>query len=195
MTPFALESPYMSDVIRSNRPQIAALVLFSIIAVLVATDLIIDYQSGTSVLHIIFEGGIFISALAGATAMGYRLVNDRKTAREQARKMSVELETTRKDAERWRQEAEQYLRGLGVAIERQFDRWELTPAEKEVALLLLKGLSHREIAEVRGVAERTARQQAYEMYKKADLGGRADLSAFFLEDLLLAPPDSDGNPG
>jgi DNA-binding CsgD family transcriptional regulator len=80
------------------------------------------------------------------------------------------------------------MEGLGVSIARQFRRWQLTPAESEVALLLLKGLSHREAAAVRGVSERTVRQQAREVYRKADLAGRSELSAFFLEDLLL-PPD------
>lgn len=66
-------------------------------------------------------------------------------------------------------------------------RWELSPAEKEVALLLLKGLSHKEIAEVRGTSEATVRQQSRALYKKAGLTGRHDLAAFFLEDLLAGP--------
>ena len=83
------------------------------------------------------------------------------------------------------------LRGLGEAIDAQFDRWGLTPAEREVALLILKGLSHKEIAAVRESSERTARQQARAIYAKANLSGRAALSAFFLEDLLL-PADQRG---
>jgi DNA-binding CsgD family transcriptional regulator len=83
------------------------------------------------------------------------------------------------------------LRGLGDAIDAQFDRWSLTPAEREIALLLLKGLSHKEIAAVRSASERTVRQQAQAIYAKANLSGRAALSAFFLEDLLL-PADRQG---
>lgn len=75
--------------------------------------------------------------------------------------------------------------GLGQAIDEQFDRWHLSPAEKEVGLLLLKGLSHKEVAEARAVTEATARQQARAVYKKAGLSGRHDLAAFFLEDLML----------
>ena len=73
---------------------------------------------------------------------------------------------------------------LGAAIDQQLERWGLTAAEKEVALLLLKGLSHKEIATARDVAESTVRQQARALYRKAGLGGRHDLAAFFLEDLL-----------
>ncbi len=73
----------------------------------------------------------------------------------------------------------------GEAINRQFTRWALSPAEREVGLLLLKGLSHREIAQVRSTTETTIRQQALALYRKSGLGSRAELSAFFLEDLLL----------
>jgi DNA-binding CsgD family transcriptional regulator len=74
-----------------------------------------------------------------------------------------------------------------VAIDRQFQRWKLTPAEAEVGMLLLKGLSHKEAAKVRSTAERTVRQQARSLYRKAGLTGRSELAAFFLEDLLLPP--------
>jgi len=70
-------------------------------------------------------------------------------------------------------------------MDRQFDRWGLTPAEREVALLQLKGLRHKAIAELRNTSERTVRQQALAIYRKSGLSGRTDLAAFFLEDLLL----------
>ena len=88
-------------------------------------------------------------------------------------------------ARAWQQEAEALLRGLGASIDRQFGRWGLSAAEKEVALLLLKGLSHKDVARARGVGEATARQQATAVYRKAGVGGRNDLAAFFLEDLAL----------
>jgi DNA-binding CsgD family transcriptional regulator len=70
-------------------------------------------------------------------------------------------------------------------MDAQFSRWHLTEAEREVALLLLKGLSLKEIATVRATTERTVRAQARSLYSKAGLTGRAALSAFFLEDLLV----------
>ncbi len=51
--------------------------------------------------------------------------------------------------------------------------------------MLLKGLSHKEVAEVRNTSEPTVRQQALVVYRKSGLRNRSDLSAFFLEDLLL----------
>ena len=99
-------------------------------------------------------------------------------------KVIRDLELARAQGQRWRSEARSYLNGLGQAIETQFNRWNLTEAEREVALLLLKGLSHKEIATVRAVSERTVREQSRSVYTKAGLTGRAALSAFFLEDLL-----------
>lgn len=185
----------MTDVIRRNRAQLLHLTLFSIIALLVGSDLVVDYQSGTSVGHVFFEAAVLFCAVAGVVVLGRRLFAVRREARREARQLRSELASTRADARRWRHEARQYLQGLGEAIEQQFHRWELTPAEREVALLVLKGLSHREIAAVRGVSERTARQQAHDVYKKADLRGRAELSAFFLEDLLLPAEAADGAEG
>jgi DNA-binding CsgD family transcriptional regulator len=94
-----------------------------------------------------------------------------------------DLELARAQGQRWRAEARSHLIGLGEAIEAQFSRWNLTAAERDVALLLLKGLSLKEIATIRASSERTVREQARALYAKAGLTGRAALSAFFLEDL------------
>jgi DNA-binding CsgD family transcriptional regulator len=112
------------------------------------------------------------------TLSGYRHRLDRS---EEAR------ERWHRDAERWRRETAQLLQGLGQAIDRQFDQWGLTASEKEVAMLLLKGLSQKEIAAVREVREKTIRQQSLSVYRKGGLAGRAELAAYFLEDLLLPP--------
>lgn len=95
-----------------------------------------------------------------------------------------DLELARVQGQRWRTEARSHLDGLGAAIDVQFSRWNLTEAEREVALLLLKGLTTKEIAQVRAASERTVREQARAVYTKSTLTGRAALSAFFLEDLL-----------
>lgn len=95
-----------------------------------------------------------------------------------------DLELARVQGQRWRSESRALLNGLVEAIEAQFSRWNLTEAEREVALLLLKGLTLKEVATVRAASERTVREQARSIYTKAGLSGRAALSAFFLEDLL-----------
>ena len=67
------------------------------------------------------------------------------------------------------------LLAVGRAIDARFQTWKLSEAEREVALLLLKGLSLREIASLRETSERTVRQQSLAVYRKAGLAGRAEL--------------------
>ncbi|MDP2052991.1 MAG: LuxR C-terminal-related transcriptional regulator [Acidobacteriota bacterium] len=95
-----------------------------------------------------------------------------------------DLDAARIQGRQWRDETRALLKGLGEAIDRQFVTWKLTEAEREIGLLILKGLSLKEIAGVRVTSERTIRAQAQSIYAKAGLSGRAALSAFFLEDLL-----------
>lgn len=104
-----------------------------------------------------------------------------------------ELEAGRSERDAWRARAQGYLKGLGEAISEQFRVWELTAAEGETALLLLKGFSHKEIGSLTGRSERTVRQHSIVVYRKAGISGRAELSAFFLEDLLL--PGNTGSDG
>lgn len=83
------------------------------------------------------------------------------------------------------QRARVFMEGLGKAIEMQLAEWGLTEGERTTALLILKGMSHKEIAVATRRSESTIRQHAVEIYRKSGLSGRAELSAFFLEDLLL----------
>jgi len=120
---------------------------------------------------------------AGLLAAGL-IVWQRASAVRREERLFQSLEAARQEAAHRGAEAELLLQGLGVQIDRQFETWGLTTAESEVALLMLKGLRHKQIASVRETTERTVRQQALTIYKKAGLDGRTDLAAFFLEDLL-----------
>jgi len=180
------------DLTSEGRLLLGALGAFVAVVVLAAVDLATDLGAGTTIRHVAAEGSVVVVGLVGAVAMVRRLarvVRDARAARAEALELAEELEATKVEAAHWRDEAHELLEGLGKAIDRQFERWALSPAEKEVALLLLKGLSHKEVAAVRSVSESTTRQQARAVYKKAGLSGRNDLAAFFLEDLLLPPGD------
>lgn len=185
--------------IRTSRPRplVWPAGLFLMLSVFVAADMAADIQAGTSAVHLVLELIALLVALAGVVGTGMQLAATTKRARVLQRNLEgtqADLEGTRADLERWRAEAEELQRGLGAAIDRQFDRWTLTSAEREVALLILKGLSYKEIAEIRGTTERTVRHQAFAIFKKAGLTGRAEMAAFFLEDLLM-PRSAEGGGG
>ena len=170
----------MSKDTTDDRHAWTAMALFLAIALLIAWDLAGDYMEGTGWAHLGIELLVLLAS-AGGIALLWR----------QLRQARQGLGEALAEARQWQQDNRELMQGLGVAIRDQFARWELSKAEAEVGLLLLKGLSHREIAAVRGTGERTAKEQARALYRKSGLSGRSTLSSFFLEDLL---PPKDESP-
>jgi DNA-binding NarL/FixJ family response regulator len=82
-----------------------------------------------------------------------------------------DLDAARIQGRQWRDETRALLKGLGEAIDRQFLTWKLTEAERDVGILILKGLTLKEIADARATSERTIRAQARSIYAKASLRG------------------------
>lgn len=171
----------------SHRDRWILLATLSAIAVMIAADLITDAREGVPLWHLSVEGTAGLLALAGV----FYILNDMVRLRHDLKKerhLSIKL---KQEAETWRQRSRDYLNGLSTLIDAQLAQWGLTPAEREVAFLLLKGLSLKDIALARGTSEKTARTQSLFIYAKAGLNSRAELSAFFLEDLLPAQPDKN----
>lgn len=157
---------------RKLRILVAGLLLLIVFGGVV--DLILDDPASWRSAHVLFE-----LALIGLS-LGFALWLWRGWTR-----TGRSLEERRRERDAWRESARSALDGLAEAIDRQFESWELTPTEAEVALFLLKGYSHKEIAALTSRSERTVRQHAVSVYRKAGLSGRAELAAFFLEDLML----------
>jgi len=156
-----------------------AVVLLGII-LMVGLDLATDAGEGVRWWHLLSEGAIALSAMLGI----FILIRDTfqlKHSLEDERKNATQFQI---EAEKWRSQSRKYLEGLSQAIEAQLVSWGLSVSEKEVAFLLLKGLSLKEIADLRQTTEKTARAQSIAIYSKAGLAGRSELAAFFLEDLL-----------
>ena len=82
---------------------------------------------------------------------------------------------------------------LLAVIYAKFDDWKLSPSERDIALLLIKGLSAQEISDLRDTRPGTVKSQSSAVYQKAGVKGRNELAAYFVEDLLggdtfMAPP-------
>ena len=132
-----------------------------------AFDIIIDLiEQDESWLHLFIESIVF---LAISTVLFQEL--------RRLRQLKAELSEERIRTAR--------LSGELLAVMRdQFAQWGLSPSESEIALLLIKGLSMKEIAEARQVKEKTIRQQATSVYAKSGYAGRHELVAHFIEDLM-----------
>lgn len=150
-------------------------------------DLILDQPERWLSFHVVFELLMITGALLMATTLWLGWWRSERSAGE----LRSSLERHREERDRWRESAEHALHGLGRAMSEQFERWDLTPAERDVALAVLKGHSHKAIARGTDRSDQTVRQHAAAVYRKAGLSGRAELSAFFLEDIMLPADDRD----
>jgi DNA-binding CsgD family transcriptional regulator len=159
-----------------------ALGLYGVIFALIALDIVSDYSDGIEWSHLISEMVVLLIAIIGIGLFWRQYYQSTQLT---MRSLQTNLAAAHVEAQRWRDESHDLIAGLGIEIQKQFIRWELTNAEAEVGLLLLKGFSHQEIANIRSSSERTVREQARALYRKAGISGRSSLSAFFLEDLLL----------
>ena len=68
-------------------------------------------------------------------------------------------------------------------LEERFAEWALSPAERDVALFAIKGMSTAEIGVLRQTSEGTVKAQTNAIYRKAGVPGRPQLLSVFIEDL------------
>lgn len=153
-------------------------------------DLALDRPEHWLSAHVLVEIGFVLLSLGSILYLWLGWVRTRRSlGRARDRLVANEVER-----DHWKARATRLLQGLGAEIDAQFERWSLTPAERQVAMLLLKGLGHKQAAALLERSERTVRQHAVSVYRKSGLAGRAELSAFFLEDLLLPVDHQDVGP-
>jgi len=164
-------------------PRTRETVLILVFAVVVAAsgaDLVSDLSHGADAEHMIKEAIIVsLSLLAIAWLMW-----DQHQQRLEIRSLQQELDTANSLQTHPKKYVLEARKKLGNVVSRQFSEWQLTGSETEVGWLLLKGLSLKEIAIVRSTQEKTVRQQASSIYKKAGISGRHAFSAWFIEDIL-----------
>lgn len=160
------------DIRSAGRRQTAALSIFLLIqslgTVFFVGDVIGDLREDPASAHFIFEAIVTAALVLGILFGAFALRRTIELLRAQDQALAV-------------------ARGaLSDVIDAQFTTWSLTPAERDVGLLALKGLDVAEIAEVRRAAQGTVRAQLTRIYSKAGVSGRAQFAAFFVEDLLGA---------
>ncbi|HMV44973.1 MAG TPA: LuxR C-terminal-related transcriptional regulator [Leptospiraceae bacterium] len=111
----------------------------------------------------------------------FKELKDNKTDIEKAEKVIESL-----------QSKNQKLNDLNLdfwkSIQDQYNTWGLTQAEKDIATLLLRGLSNQQIAAIRGKSLKTIENQAFSIYQKSGTTGKLEFIAFFISPLL---PEED----
>lgn len=77
------------------------------------------------------------------------------------------------------------LRGhFDEIIDERFASWGLSSAERDIALLSLRGLSIGEIARLRDTRDGTVKAQLSAVYRKSGVAGRPELLALFMDEFL-----------
>ena len=153
-----------------------------VIMILNLLDVITDTQLQVPLWHIIEESVIVL--ISGLLAVYLILEMRRRTKRLSA--LSQVLHDTENKLENMTEQFKQARHKYSEAIQAQFNEWNLSQSEKDVATMLLKGLSLQDIATLRNTKEKTVRQQASSIYAKAGLEGRHELAAWFFEDFLTS---------
>jgi hypothetical protein len=158
-------------VLMDERPlRLPLAILLFLIAAGGALDLTLDRPARWLSFHVAYEVGLVLAAAVTASWLwsGWR------RAERQGRALRRTLAERQAERDAWRADAERALVDFSQAVDRQFSGWRLTPAEREVALDLLRGKSHKEIASETAAA-----------YRKAGVDGRSGLAGFFLGSLKL----------
>ncbi len=160
-------------------------------ALLLALEILTESDE-LELIDVIFDAITLLLTIGAAVGVAL-LVQRMQTQHEEKIALIRDLDIARAEGRDWRNKVQAHLNGLRAEITRQFGDWGMTEAEQEVGLLILKGLSHKEIASLRGTTEATVRQQAQSIYARSKLPGKSAFSAYFLEDLFSpALPANNG---
>jgi DNA-binding CsgD family transcriptional regulator len=152
-------------------PAVLILILFFI-------DISLDLHEQIEPKHLVIEFLIYTVAIY----IGYIFYRFYKLEKKTIKDVQQNISETNTEIKYWQNK--NLIDGLSKKIHEEFESWGLTKAETDVALLIIKGFSLEEIAGLRGTSERTIRDQAASVYRKAKLRNRIELSAYFLEELL-----------
>jgi DNA-binding CsgD family transcriptional regulator len=173
----------MTKVLQSleQKERLILSIIFVIIFALLVFDVYEDLVSGASFAHVGFEAFILLLVILGVVVQWSVYFSQRRNIEG----LNYDLGRARVDLDKYKENTKKFVEGLSEQIDSQLSRWELTKAEKDITFLILKGLSNKEIGEVRSTSEKTVRQQVSSIFQKSNLKSRLELSAYFLEDLLV----------
>lgn len=170
----------MSGLLNKDKVFIFSSAFLVLVGILSIIDVFMDKNDQLSNAHIIGEFFLIFLSFSGS----FYFISQASFYRESSDKLKTQVNSLEKKNSHYKEQVQLYKNGLSEAIDEEFNLWKLTPSEKEVGIMLIKGMSYNEIAEARGISERTARNQGSSLLSKAGLKNKSELIAYFLEDLL-----------
>lgn len=174
----------MNRNLKSFPEHLLLLALLVVIIVASSHDVVLDMRQGVGSYHIVQEIIITLLAIAGMVWVLRSLYLKMQEIRQLRVSLAAQAHASATLKANNHRQLAAARRELAKVIEQQFEQWGLTGSEREIGMLLIKGLSLKEIAVLRETGEKTVRQQASSIYLKSGLNGRHSFSAWFIEDLL-----------
>lgn len=118
------------------------------------------------VIHLAFEAGAVLALFFGMVSLfKYTAFLKNQNIRAQTQLSALKVDF------------DEYVRN-------QFAKWELTVAEKDVALLPLRGLNTSDVAELRSVSVGTIKVQAHNIFGKSGVSSRVEFMALFMDEFI-----------
>ena len=78
-----------------------------------------------------------------------------------------------------------YLRNdFDSLLRKKFESWGFTDAEREIAILVLRGFTNAQIAELRETKVGTVKVQIHKLIQKTNSASRTDFMAVFMDEFL-----------
>jgi DNA-binding CsgD family transcriptional regulator len=154
-----------------------------LITLMASLDVASDIKHSVAWAHVLLEASMIFASILAVVLSTYWFYEVTESSWKEAKN---KYKLSEAECKYWRDENKHLIQGLAEKILIQFNSWRLTKAEIEVGFLILKGFSFSEISDLRNGSTRTVREQASNIYHKAGMHGRAEFTAYFLEDLLPA---------
>lgn len=168
----------------NKKERLISTILFLTISIFLVFDIYEDFAEGADFEHVLGEAVVMILGLLGTVALWFQWLFTKK----ENKKINADIQQIKADLQNYKDKTKDLSKGLSDKIIEQFEQWSFTKSEIDISLLLLKGLSIKEIAQIRSTSEKTIKQHCTNLYHKSNLSGRSELSAFFLEDILVIQP-------
>lgn len=123
------------------------------------------YGSG-ELIHLIFE----ILAVLG---LGYA-----------AATLRAYLDLVKSEAANSRETIHMLRGNFDEVLRDKFEEWSLTAAERDVTLLIIRGLSVADIATARNTAQGTVKAQSTSVFRKIGVGSKTELMSVIIDEFL-----------
>lgn len=160
---------------------ITALLLFDI-----GADIFVElYDEFFQDISVLLDITVEVTTLGCVLRAAFIASKMLKRERDSNQLLQHNLIESKQDALHLQAKVNNYVLDFQQQLLQQLDAWGLSKSEGEIAILLLKGKSSKEIAAIRHTSERTIRNQCQAIYAKSGLGGRHEIAPFFFTELLV----------